>query len=253
MLNSLHARGFGTVLLTRTMMRPRILLVALASVGLAAQSAPPLSFDAAEIKAVKPSGTAQVSGDYQHGRLIIHNATLHMLINSAFGIRFELIKGPDWIDTDLFDIAAKTNSATSESDSKLMLRTLLAERFKLATRVEPRDAAVYALVLVNRGSKLQPTPAESPDRSGCRGMPLTCHKLSMSALAQMLPMLGRPDIDRMVVDLTGMAGYYDFSLAYSHTTGRSIFDAIGELGLRLEPRKHTIQDFVIDHAERIPE
>jgi uncharacterized protein (TIGR03435 family) len=75
----------------------------------------------------------------------------------------------------------------------------------------------------------------------------------MQALAGVL---GRP-AGRPVVDQTGIAGTFDFSLTYTTDdpadTGPSIFTALQEqLGLKLEPQKSQIEFLVVDHAERVP-
>jgi uncharacterized protein (TIGR03435 family) len=225
-------------------------LTLLFSALLFTQSGPP-SFDAAEIKLVKPSGNARVSGDYQHGRLIVHNATLHMLINSAYGTRFDLIVGgPKWMDADLFDIAAKADPATTEAESRLMLRTLLEERFHLQTHHDPRPSAVFALVVAKGGPRFQKTPEGSAERQGCYGSPFVCHKVTLSDMAGMLPNIAGREIDRLIVDLTGLEGRYDIPLPHE---GRSVFDSLAAAGLQLEPRKHAIDYLVVDRADRLPD
>jgi uncharacterized protein (TIGR03435 family) len=82
----------------------------------------------------------------------------------------------------------------------------------------------------------------------------------MAALAQFLSSMMNPVIGRQVVDRTGLAGEYDFSLPiYNEWMGdhqgtdteASIFTVIEDsLGLRLEPAKAPMQILVIDHIER---
>ena len=207
----------------------------------------PLSFDAAEIKPVKPAGDARVSGDYQHGRVIVHNATLHMLINTAYSVRFDHIKaGPGWIDSDLFDVSAKADPATTEADSRLMLRTLLEEQFHLAVHHEAKPTAVYGLTVAKGGPKFQKTPEGATDKWGCYGEPVVCHRTMLSELANMLPSMTQ-EIDREVVDFTGLEGRYDIPLSKGR---RLIFDSLAAAGLRLEPRKHDVDYLVIDRADR---
>jgi uncharacterized protein (TIGR03435 family) len=220
--------------------------------GVRAQPRAP-AFDAAEIKPVKAAGDARVSGDFQHGRLVVHNATLHMMINTAYGVRFDLITGgPNWIDTDLFDLAAVADPATTDAESRLMLRTLIEERFHLAVHHDSRPRAVYALLPAKTGVKLQPLPPDSPGRAGCHGFPLACHKFNMTDLAAMLPNIDR-EIDRPVLDLTGIEGRFDFTLDWGGRSGRGLPDALADLGLRLEPRKEAVDYLVVDRAERLRE
>jgi uncharacterized protein (TIGR03435 family) len=108
----------------------RLSLVFAAIVASFAQTGSP-AFEAARIKADKTSDTE--SGELEHGRYTVHHATIRHLVGAAFNIQVDLVKGgPDWVDNDRFDVAAKADPATSESTSRLMLTTLLAERCKLA-------------------------------------------------------------------------------------------------------------------------
>jgi uncharacterized protein (TIGR03435 family) len=224
----------------------------LSALPLLPQTASLPAFDAAEIKLVRPEPGARVSDDYQHGRFVVHNATLQMLIASAYNTRTDLVVGgPAWVATDHFDVSAKTEPTTPATALSAMLRALIDDRFELRTHHEQREVAVYALMVGKSGPKLQPTPEPSSVHSGCRGTPLACYKVSIPALAQMIPRMAPLDIDRPVVDLTAIEGYYDIKLASG--PGRSIFDTIEELGLQLEPRKQPVDYTVIDHVERLPE
>jgi uncharacterized protein (TIGR03435 family) len=208
-------------------------------------------FEAAEIKPVKPPAGARVSGDFQHGRLFVHNATLHMLVNSAYGTRFDHITGgPGWMDSDLFDIAAKADPATTEAESRLMLRALLEERFHLVSHHEQKTVAAFELHLAKGGPKFELTPEGSTDRQGCYGTPPACHRFTLSDLAGMLPNMAPNDIDRPVVDATGLSGRYDIPFPRG---GRFVFESLAAAGLALEARKTEIDFLVIDRADRIPE
>ena len=89
---------------------------------------------------------------------------------------------------------------------------------------------------------------------GGEGRPITGHHVSTKLLAGALQgYVGDP-----VLDLTGLTGFYDFSLEFSSdeslaanaTSGPSIFTAVQEqLGLRLEARKGPVEVVVIDHVE----
>src|SRR6185503_18225879 len=67
-----------------------------------------------------------------------------------------IVGGPSWIDTDRFDITAKAAAPTSPAQLTLMLRTLLADRFKLAAHTEMRDDSIYALVMARSDGRLGP-------------------------------------------------------------------------------------------------
>jgi bla regulator protein blaR1 len=220
------------------------------------------------------------------------NTSLQALIQEAYGVQANQIAGgPDWIKTALFDLEIgpqDDKSATSGmsivqrlEQSKIrnqrLLQAALAERFKLALHPETRELPTYALVVGDEGSKLQPAkPASSyPDLvMGPEGKPLDKSfriKLdgSRSGLeargittADIASHLAR-ELGTVVVDKTGLAGTYDFSLNWksdrngnfntpaSDASLPSLSTALQEqLGLKLEPQKGPMQVLVIDHAER---
>jgi uncharacterized protein (TIGR03435 family) len=109
------------------------------------------------------------SGELEHGRFIVHHATMRHLVGAAFNIQVDLVKGgPDWVDNDRFDVAAKADPATSESTSRFMLATLLTERCKLAVHHAAPPTAVFVLTVGKRGSKLRPSTDDPARREVLR-------------------------------------------------------------------------------------
>jgi uncharacterized protein (TIGR03435 family) len=96
------------------------------------------SFDVASIRAVEDRGrrgpfeSVQVSP----GSLTMRGVRYRTAIAWAYGVRDFQVTGPDWLDQVGFDIAAKAEGGAKESELRRMLRTLLAERFKLETHRE---------------------------------------------------------------------------------------------------------------------
>jgi len=94
---------------------------------------------------------------------------------------------------EYYDIDAVTpvdNPTTSEL--RIMLQSVLAERFNLRSHWQEKDLPVYALVVARSGSKLQRAPAEQ------RG-------LTLYFLLQELSLFV---VDRPIVDHTGLEGQY---------------------------------------------
>ena len=153
-------------------------LLFLTAAAIFAQPGQPPAFEAATIK-VNASSDPE-SGDFVHGRLTLHRAPLRDLIGSAYGIRNDLIQGgPKWVETTRFDVAAKADPATAEATSRLMLQTLLAERFRLIVHRGESVTSVYVLKVAKNGPKLQPSPPDSRARKGCVGSaPLICHDVT---------------------------------------------------------------------------
>jgi bla regulator protein BlaR1 len=224
--------------------------------------------------------------------------TLKQIISYAYGITFdhELSGGPNWVRTDKFDIEAKPDETEAAALSKLshddldeqmrlMVQSLLAERFKLTATFQKKELPVYELVIAKGGLKCtketpdsplaaaspprfrnsaappppppppgytQPTPdearalAQQPLRLRTKGWPFW---LVVTMLSH------QPELDgRMVVDKTGLDGSYDCQASWSREgsdgTGPSFFTAIQEqMGLKLEPAKGPVEILLIDHIE----
>jgi len=244
-----------------------------------------------EVASVKPSVLARPQGrGLQNGKADLLGRTLEDLITRLWGIRFPemLVGAPNWLDSDRFDIVAEASSGPSSgpepsSESlQLMLRSLLVERFKIAIHTEDRPMDVYALV---RTGALKLDRADESSRSSCKWpmiipglIPRTfiCQNTTMATLAGDLPQMATAYIDRPVVDATGLAGGWDFTLNFDFkvsqhraandqeqadqipsaavpTGGMTVFEALEkELGLKLERQKHPMPVFVIDHIDRTP-
>ena len=205
------------------------------------------------------------------GGLTVVNATLRTLITFAYNIRdFELSGGPDWLDTEHYDILAKASSDLKDDEStgyypvRLRLQGLLAERFHLAVHHETREMPVLALVQDKGGAKLQlwkegdlPGPHMRLDYTK-----LTCRKQSMQRFASSIlsGILGRA-----VIDKTGLPGEYNFTMTFEPDRpparpsdaapepprGPTFVEALSDqLGLKPERQKGPVGLLLIDHAER---
>jgi uncharacterized protein (TIGR03435 family) len=142
-----------------------------------------------------------------------------------------------------------------------MLRTLLAEEFKLRTHFEQREQPVYDLVVAKGGPKLKPSEGgEATFRFTASGG-IEVHHQTMQEFASSLfcPNCARQRADRLVFDKTGLGGYYDLTLNWSPLnispdgvdSGPSIFTALErQLGLKLKPQKAVVDFLIIDQAER---
>jgi uncharacterized protein (TIGR03435 family) len=238
---------------------------------------PKPSFEVAAIKAnTNTSDPLQAKGGFlPGGRVELHNITVQQCIMGAYSVQADMIVGaPKWVETDRFDIVAKAPQDTPEPTLFLMVQSLLEDRFKLAIHREPKLAPVFVLVAAKNGPKLQ-TPT-APGKSGCSWTPAQdglrhrdCHNVSIAQLVSQLPGMGGAGIDRPVVDETQLTGAYDFQFAFrpqrgpmgaqvstaerpADDSGPTIFDAMAQIGLKLEPRKQAVQTIVIDHVERTP-
>lgn len=228
---------------------------------------PTPAFDAASIKPA--AGNMRPEVRTSPGSLTIRNQTLLFLIQWAYDTPPFQISGPDWLRDSRFDVIAKAEGGGDDAQLRLMLRTLLADRFAVKVHPERKEMQVYAVTLARGGPKFQESTDEGPpvfDRGG--PTTLTAHRVTMKDLAiQISDPLNRP-----VIDETGLKGRYDIKIdvsAYMQgVTGGSegrgggegqidvmsvLFTALQQqLGVRLESKKENVDILVIDHAEKAP-
>lgn len=195
-----------------------------------------------EAASVKPN----TSGDVRvmlvpqpGGRLTGTNVTAAALIRFAYETPdFQIAGGPNWIMADRFDVVAKADGDPSVAQQRLMLRSLLTERFKLTTHTETRELSIYALTVAGKDGKTKPqlrhtetdcasvqspafagigpSPSNGPPSCGYFGMApgtdvrsgrggFAFRGLTMGAFAKLLV----PMVRRTVSDRTGLSGYFD--------------------------------------------
>jgi len=231
----------------------KLLAGALLAFAAWAQTAP--AFDAATLRL--NTANDQPMGDFENGRVIVHNMSLRSFIGGAYHVPNEYIFGPNWLDSVRLDLSAKTDAGTSEDDSRLMMRTLLEEKLHLKVHFEKRVLAVYALKVAKRGPKFSESKPDPDRKPGCvTYRPLECHGMTAPAILNALYNAASSQFDLPVREMTGLKGRYDFRLSLEpDASGQSIsiFDAVEEqLGLKLQPIKQSIRAIVVDHVERVP-
>jgi uncharacterized protein (TIGR03435 family) len=215
-------------------------------------------------------GTRESGGFLPEGRFECRGETMLKLISQAYGVPTDAIAGgPDWLTTDRFDIAAKAPSRLATMATlRKMLQGVLADRFALAVHEDRKEMPVFLLKVGEGGPKLQPAaepgPTDCPSVDGEAGLNhRACKAYTMADLSALLPQIAKNYVDRPVVDATGLDGSYDFPLDWMEmetylgvsAVGRptvSLFDALGKLGLKLEPGTGTTRAISIDHVNRIP-
>jgi uncharacterized protein (TIGR03435 family) len=245
-------------------------------------------FEVASIKLntnCRPEGGQPLSP----GRLNLHCVPLRQLIQAAYinfangpnpsAKRLQILGGPGWIDSDQYDITAKAvDAAPLDQMAGPMLQVLLEDRFRLKVHRETREVPIYVLTVGKNGVK----PGALNPAANC--VPIDLNHLAPPAPGQPMPNIcdhqmfksdgpnrvvesyGRSmeglaggllsnNLDRPVIDKTGITGRFDFTLEFARNmaddTGTSIFTAVQEqLGLKLVPDKGPVQVLVIDHVEK---
>jgi len=268
-------------------MRSAALLVmcaAVASTHALSAQAPP-TFEVASIRrnTTPNQQGAGLAGPRPGGRFIANGVTLRRLVAGAYD--WQIVGGPPWLDDDRFDIDARASAEVPPNEMRMMLRSLLADRFKLVVHTESREQPIYVLSAARSDRRLGPKLQES-DAACARearnfvpsvpGGPPACGDFRMSARSlvargMVMPtfaQLMRERVGRQVIDRTGLAGTYDLELKWSSDLGLqqspagaagaseltpdglSLFTALQEqLGLRLQPDRGPVDVVVIDSAE----
>ena len=133
------------------------------------------------------------------------------LIQVAYGLEdYQVSGGPGWLASDRYEIEAKARNANAgKSQMTLMLRSLLADRFKLQFRQEVKETPVFALMVDKNGPKLRPLKEGEASRCG-RDNSFMCGIRTTAQLAKSLQYAeGRP-----VLDKTGLDGNFDVLLDF---------------------------------------
>jgi len=223
----------------------------------------PPAFDAAS---VKPNVEHQANGEGHPiafinpspGSLRVQNSTLKECIQWAYNVQESQVSGPSWMESERFDIVAKSAGEAPIEQLRLMLQTLLRERFKLALHRERKELPGYALLVDKGGPKLHETAAEGDPVMKMNGPMMTAQRMSMSRFVEIL----NQQLRNPVVNLTGLNGRYDFAVDISKYVTPDMAPADmnaaffvlvrQELGLRIEARKLPLDVLVVDHAEKTP-
>ena len=164
------------------------------------------------------------------------NISLKQCIRTAYRVRDFQIQGPEWINDARFEITAKLAVGAQQRQLPEMLRSLLAERFKLSLRRDRREQSVYALVVGRDGPKLKPAELKADNRApmslgpdgkprplmGYRVLPagvlIEAPAASLGSLAELLSRY----MERPVVDMTGLDGQYEFNLTFAPESTRNL-------------------------------
>ena len=261
-------------------MQARLILVVVISleigsraIDVTAQAASQQDFEVASIKRSEPGNARGSTFEFlPGGGLRIANGTLRAILETAYDVReFQILGGPGWVNSERYDILARSvdslaNGAGIPNDVKairLRLQALLRQRFNLEVHRETRELPEYVLEVAKKGPKLIPGDASNDPNNARTGIQRSCGQMigTNATMANLSLMLAR-QLDRPVLDRTGLTGKYNFQFAWTPDTGPcsgspdpsnapSIFTALEEtLGLRLESIKRPVDSLIIDHADK---
>src|SRR5215475_8277005 len=242
-------------------------------IDVTAQAPSQQDFEVASIKRSEPGNLRGSTFEFlTGGGLRIANGTLRAILETAYDVReFQILGGPGWVNSERYDILARSaaslaNGAGATNDVKavrLRLQALLRQRFNLEVHRETRELPEYALEVAKKGPKLIQDDASNGSNNARKGIQRSCDQMigTNTTMANLSLMLAR-QLDRPVLDRTGLTGKYNFQFAWTPDTGPcsgspessnapSIFTALEDtLGLRLESIKGPVDTLIIDRAER---
>jgi len=241
----------------------------------------PLAFDIASIKPLpnpvswpwpdKFSMTPTRSG----GRITWVTAQ-YALIQYAYRTHRWQMQVPADGHESFFQIDAKTSESATDDQLRLMLQTLLRERFHLAVRKQQKEMNGYSLEVGPKGPKIRPVadeeePPPMPDYFRNKPAKAFEGRLTISKEGELSALTGRrvtisqladalqDELKTLVVDKTALTGKFYFGTKFVHpdspreVDGPSLFAALQEaLGLKLEKRKGPVEILVIDHVDHLP-
>lgn len=293
-------------------MRQTILIMVFAGAAFG-QATENLTFDVASVKPAAPPepgrmiiGTGGGPGTSDPGRITSSNVRLKDLIVTAFDVKVYQVSGPSWLDTERYDIVAKVPSGTTKEQVKVMWQNLLKERFGLVVHHDSKEFQVEEMQVAKGGPKFKETtldpntplatPPSGPpqldktgflDMQGRRGMIMM---MRMGPTGPSAQLVGRAQtmtelattlgnqINKPVVDKTGLTGKYDIQVEYTPDAngmamlpqgteghgpaastdgasepGSNLAAAVQQqLGLRLASGKAKLDTIVVDKAEKVP-
>ena len=240
-------------------------------------------FEMADVHVSKtaPGFAQNFGGVLRAGKYVNRDVTLLELIEAAYGVTEDSISGgPGWLGSDLFDVIAKVPDGTKAAAANEMLKSLLAERFKLSVHEGTSPVPRYVLTVGKHGSKLKTAAGSGASDcqaqqqgggGGGRGAPadlasvpnikVSCHNLTGAEIAENLHDMAGGYLDHDAVDRTKLEGSWDFdlewtpraALAAKGADGISVFDAVDkQLGLKLEVQNIPMPSLVIGSVSRTP-
>ncbi len=240
-------------------------LVLLLAAALTAQNGP--SFDVASIRS-NPGGKQPTAMDFTKNSMSLSGVSLRAMLATAYEVQEYRVAGPSWLDSQRFDVLAKTENPATPEEMHKMMQALLAERFKVTIHREQKELPVLALVVGKGGPKFEKAEGDGPAagmqmnfKKGAFSFPRTSLE-SFAGYLSKFPAFGRP-----VVDRTQLAGLYNINLVIAEpgaspemvkkslanfSEGPGILGAVEALGLKLDSQKANVEVIVVDHAEKMP-
>ena len=244
-------------------MRTSVLTCLLLGASAALVWAAPDTFSVASIRPSSGSVKFEHDGktETMPGTLTMRDVLVSTCIKWAYGVQDSQISGPEWIGAERFDILAKADAPATVDQMKVMMQVLLKERFGLSFHRRSKELSSYALTIAKDGHKLKEAAVDEKTSRTNSAIGTVAKAMTMREFADFMS----GPLRMPVVDATGLNGRYDFMLDFTpylpggeqvmkvdfdNTNGIILAALQGELGLKLESKKESMEVLVIDHIER---
>jgi uncharacterized protein (TIGR03435 family) len=195
----------------------------------------------------------------------MRHTRLNACLAWAFDVQEPQILGPNWLKDVSIDVFAKAAAPVLESELRIMLQSLLAERLKLAAHRETKEIPALTLLVSGKGHKL--TPADKPGDPSFKTGKMTLTGTG-ATLDELTTFLSR-ELREPVIDQTGLKGLFNYTLdinAYvTDEIRRSGGDGppleansiiaqamLAQLGLKVEAKKVGVSMLIVDNIEKAP-
>jgi uncharacterized protein (TIGR03435 family) len=244
-----------------------VVSIVLTSLGIVLAQPGSLAFEVASIRPTTHAQDRGIDTSFSGSHATFTKVDVFTLMAFAYvdprnGSGTRILGGPSWIQSEKYDVIAKAEGEGKRSDDEIreMVKSLLADRFKLTMHREMRELPAYALMIAKNGPKLlepKESDNQAPAATWTAGQ-MTALRLTMASFAGTL----RTQVGDPVFDETGLAERYAFTLNWDPNEFRSngaavpsskpsLFTALQEqLGLKLERVKRPIEHLVIDNVEK---
>jgi uncharacterized protein (TIGR03435 family) len=245
---------------------------------------PTLTFDIVSMRPSPPPDAhfhVSVSSLPHSSRFEATNLPIKAMIQIAYGFDTPVANAPDWVNSTLYDIQARSDADTDARLAKLTpnevrlekrhaFQVMLADRLGLKTHLETRNSAIYNLTIAKGGVKMEAVPTPPPPADGAAPAPPPPADVQAHGSAKGLEFVGTNEglraicgmlnsqVKSPVIDKTGLTGFYNFTLqmAGDWSLGNpdsypSIFTAVQEqLGLKLEAVHENVPNLVVDQITK---
>ncbi|MDE0164763.1 MAG: TIGR03435 family protein [Bryobacterales bacterium] len=202
---------------------------------------------------IRPAGPVAVT-EYSPGAIVSrggrfegYGLTVRILLAMAYGLPEDRVVAPSWCDESRYDVVLASPLLESSPDRRRLIRQVLTETFRVEVKREARHTEVYVLQkTLEKMPVMKSSEFSSHLRSGKRGN----FKVTGGELRDLARLLQR-ELDRPVLDETGLKGRYDFELLWDIRNPISILDFVRDnLGLELRPKVREMEHLIVQSIER---